>query len=485
MPGRRLHWPRTLHRSRTLHWPPGPHRPPGLRWPLRPPGRPRTRGRPGLQWPFAWLDVAWVVFSLANLVAIVVFSRWETVPFHFIWITLTLLYGFRVWSIRPTLWVLVVVMATTASAIGWDVFHGAEPVDELNEVPLMAAMFWMMVWHAQRRLAAYRESARISAENARLLTTQRRFLQDASHQLRTPITIALGHAELLASELTGSGRHDEQDIEVVVGELVRLRRLSERLLMIAAAEDPEFLHPQPLALDRFTMEALRKWMPTAERRWQLGRLDPVIVDADRERLGLAVDALLENAIRHTRDGDVIQLSVLSAGGGSAARMIITDTGAGIPPAERDHIFDRFRSGSELTDSRRTGLGLALVRAVARAHGGEALVRSTPGHGSEFEIVLPVVAPAGGLAAALPDEPGAPGPAGDTVPAVASLSGPAGASGGTVPASASPPPSQPGPGQAALEEQWRGRTRRWARPRQQPAAPPGAWCTGWEASARPG
>ena len=70
-------------------------------------------------------------------------------------------------------------------------------------------------------------------------------------------------------------------------------------------------------------------------------------------------------------------------------MIIADTGTGIPAAERAHIFDRFRSGAEPGDGRRTGLGLALVRAVARAHGGEALVRSTPGQGSEFELVLPV------------------------------------------------------------------------------------------------
>ena len=304
-------------------------------------------------------------------------------------------------------------------------------------------------------------SARISAENARLLATQRRFLQDASHQLRTPITIALGHAELLASELAGSGRAEERDIGVVVGELVRLRRLSERLLMIAAAEDPDFLRPEPVALDRFTMDVLRKWMPTAERRWQLGRLDEVVVDADRERLGLAVDALLENAIRHTRDGDVIQLSVLSAEDGSAARMIIADTGTGIPPSERDHIFDRFRSGSELGDGRRTGLGLALVRAVARAHGGEALVHSTPGHGSEFELVLPVTAPAAGLAPAAgpaPDAGAAPAGGAPAAGLTAALPGGAGAGGGTVPASAPSPPRPPGPGQTALEDQWRGRTR---------------------------
>jgi two-component system OmpR family sensor kinase len=440
VPGHRLHWP---YRLPSLRW---PHRPAGLRWP---------RGRPAPRWPFAWVDVAWGVFSVANLVAITVFAEWETVPFHFIWISLTLLYGFRVWSIKPTMWVLAVVMVTTFVAISWDVFHGLQNVDELNEVPLMAAMFGMMVWHAQRRLTAYRVSARISAENARLLATQRRFLQDASHQLRTPITIALGHAELLASELAGSGRAEERDIGVVVGELVRLRRLSERLLMIAAAEDPDFLRPEPVALDRFTMDVLRRWMPTAERRWQLGRLDEVVVDADRERLGLAMDALLENAIRHTQDGDVIQLSVLSAGDGSAARMIIADTGTGIPLSERDHIFDRFRSGSELGDGRRTGLGLALVRAVARAHGGDALVHSVPGRGSEFELVLPVTAPAAGLAPAAGDAPAGSAPAPGLT---AALPGGAGPGGGTVPASAPSPPRPPGPGQTALEDQWRGRTR---------------------------
>jgi signal transduction histidine kinase len=371
----------------------------------------------GHRWPFrsGWVDAAWVVFSAANLCAMWVFSHWETVPFHFIWISLTILYGFRVWALRPTLWVLIAVMVTTAAVLSYDVRTGAQSIDELNEVPLMAAMFWAMVWHARRRLAAEEARAAVSVENARLLATQRRFLQDASHQLRTPITIALGHAELLASELAGSGRREERDIQVVVGELARLRRLGERLLMIAAAEDPDFLRPEPVALDRFTMEVLRKWMPTAPRRWQLGRLDAVMVDADRERLGLAVDALLENAVRHTGDGDMIELSVLSAQDGQTVGMVIADSGAGIPPAECDHIFDRFRSGPGDGGGRSTGLGLALVRAVARAHGGEVLVRSTPGEGSEFELVLPVIAPFPGWPAAA-GQPGSSVPAAGTVPA---------------------------------------------------------------------
>ncbi len=379
------------------------------------------------------MDVVWALFSVANLLCILVFQHWETIPFHFIWISLTLLYGFRVWATRPTLGVLALVMVTTFGAIGWDVYRGTQSVDELNEVPLMAIMFWLMVWHAQRRLDADHERDLVSDENARLLATQRRFLQDASHQLRTPITIALGHAELLAQELTG--QIEKRDIQVVVGELTRLRRLGERLLVIAASEDPDFLRPEPIALDGFIMDVIRRWRPTADRQWQVGRLDAVTVDADRERLGLAVDALLENAVRHTGDGDMIQLSVLASAPGLPVRMIVADSGEGIAPSELEHIFDRFRTGSppsgntaagaaaagtgragtSATGSKGTGLGLSLVRAVAHAHGGDVRVRSTPGVGSEFELTLP--APAASAGALYPAVPlswsaGAPEPAPD-------------------------------------------------------------------------
>jgi len=331
------------------------------------------------------LDAVWAVFSVLNLIAIFAFAGWETVPFHFIWISFTLLYGFRTWAPRPTLWVLGVVMVATAAAIGGDVLRGAEPAAELTEVPLMAAMFLAMVWHARRKLTAEQESHLVSEENARLLATQRQFLQDASHQLRTPITIALGHAELLARGLTS--RQEGHDIQVVLGELNRLRRIAERLLVIAAAEGPEFLHPEPVALDSFIMEILRRWRPTADRRWQLGKLDKVTVRADRERLGLAIDALLENAVRHTASGDVIKLSVVAVGYGLPVRMVVSDTGQGIPAELLGHVFDRFRSGDS-GPGRGTGLGLALVRAVARAHGGDVLVHSSPGQGSEFEVLLP-------------------------------------------------------------------------------------------------
>ena len=340
-----------------------------------------------LRWPYSprVLDIGWAVFSALNLIAIYWFAYWETVPFHFIWISLTLLYGFRTWRARPTLWVLGAVMVATASGIGLDVWRGSEPPEELTEVPLMAAVFAAMAWHAHRKQAAERSHRAISEQNARLLATQQRFLQDAAHQLRTPITIALGHAELLAGDLTG--QQERQDIRVVIGELNRLRRISERLLVIAAAADPGFLHAELVALDRLTMELVRRWRPTADRRWQLGRLDRITVRADRERLGLALDALLENAVRHTDGADVIQLSVIRGWPGSHARIVVADSGSGIAPDQLPLIFDRFRTGDD-SQPRGTGLGLPLVRAVARAHGGDVTVRSTLGEGSEFELSLP-------------------------------------------------------------------------------------------------
>ena len=148
-----------------------------------------------LSWPFrpALLDAGWAAFSAVNLVAIFAFAGWETVPFHFIWISFTLVYGFRTWAPRPTLAVLGAVMATTGAAIGVDVARGAESVAELTEVPLMAAMFLAMVWHARRKLTAEQESRRFGEENARLLATQRRFSRTprTSSARRSPLRWAM------------------------------------------------------------------------------------------------------------------------------------------------------------------------------------------------------------------------------------------------------------------------------------------------------
>jgi signal transduction histidine kinase len=343
-------------------------------------------------WPTRdrWIDIAWVLFSLANLAGMLVFPSWETVPFHFIWVSLTLLYGFRVWHPRPTLAVLAFVMIATATMILIDVRSGDQPADELTEVPLMSAMFLAMVWHARRRLAATQEIERISEANVRLLEREQRFVQDASHELRTPITVALGHAELI--QRTAADPVIAEDAGVIADELMRLRRVADRLLLLAGTEDPEFLNPRRLELDAIVTDAARRWNATP-RRWRWSTMDETTALIDPERFGVALDALIENAVNHTNEDDTIEVG--TGRRGSSLVVWVRDTGVGIPAADLDRIFDRF-ARADPGRSRHTGgagLGLPIVQAIAHAHGGSVQVRSTEGTGTTFEILIPATTPA--------------------------------------------------------------------------------------------
>jgi len=343
-----------------------------------------------LEWPNRerWIDVAWVLFSLANLVAMLIIPSWETVPFHFIWVSLTVLYGFRVWRTRPTLTVLAVVMLTTGAFIGIDYAKGAQPLDEITEVPLMAAMFVAMVWHARRRLSAMEEVERVSMENLRLLERERRFVQDASHELRTPITVALGHTELIQRRATDPTI--VEDVDVIADELARLRRLVDGLLLLAGTEDPQQLHLVPVDVAEIVVDAFRRWAATP-RRWVLSAAEEAIVLADRDRLAVAFDALIENAVQHTREQDTIEVAVRRRDGAAVASF--RDTGTGIPDEDLDRIFDRF-ARADPGRSRHTGgfgLGLSIVRAIVEAHLGTVDVMSRVDVGTTFEIALPLEA----------------------------------------------------------------------------------------------
>ncbi|HVB46160.1 MAG TPA: HAMP domain-containing sensor histidine kinase [Streptosporangiaceae bacterium] len=265
-------------------------------------------------------------------------------------------------------------------------------------VPLIATLFMTMAWLAHRKILAA-DRTRIAAEADRLLRLQRQFLQDASHQLRTPITIALGHAELLAGALAD---RQQRDIHVVVGELERLRTLSDRLLLIAASQNPDFLTPEPADLGTLVAELVGRWQPTAVRRWQFGALEPAVALVDAERLGLALDALVENAVRHTREDDVIRVSVGLGDADWCASIVVEDSGDGIAESDLPHIFDRFRTITR-PGSRGTGLGLALVQAIAQGHGGEVSVQSRLGIGSRFELRVPAVRRQADASVGLADE----------------------------------------------------------------------------------
>ncbi len=347
-----------------------------------------------LRWCRAyWIDIAWVGFVGLNLVAMRLLPSWQTVPFLAIWVSLTAIYGFRLWRLQPTILTLATVTIATGGIIGVQVLKGEQDADYLAEVPLIALMFLIMVWHGRRRLAATEERLaameevqRVSQENLRLLREQHQFLQDASHELGTPITVALGHAELIEREVTSS--IVAEDARVVTEELNRLRRLSNRMLLLASAASPDFLQLAPVVAESVVIDAFDRWSHIP-RRWGLKTVAEATVNGDRDRLGLALDALLENAIAHTTADDRIEVSARLEG--SNVVLAATDSGSGIPAADLDRIFDRFaRANPRLSrESGGFGLGLAIVQAIAEAHHGSVRVNSILGQGSAFEMILPL------------------------------------------------------------------------------------------------
>jgi signal transduction histidine kinase len=332
-----------------------------------------------------WVDIAWVVFIGLNLLAMQLFLAWQTVPFLIIWVSLTGIYGFRLWRLGSTLLTVAVVTLATGGLIGWQVIRGEQDGDYLAEVPLLAMMFVVMVWHARRRAAAMDEMKRISEHNMLLLAQQRQFLQDVSHELGTPITIALGHAELI--EHAATDRAIADDARVAVDELLRMRRLANRLLLLASTDGPDFLRLAPVDVPELLVETLHRWSQ-APRRWSLGTVAEASVQADPDRLTLAVDALIENAVDHTDPDGQIELSARCDG--EQIILAVRDSGSGIPAAEVGRIFGRFAriDAGRSREIGGFGLGLAVVKAIAEAHHGSVRVQSTVGKGSVFELLLP-------------------------------------------------------------------------------------------------
>jgi signal transduction histidine kinase len=329
------------------------------------------------------VEVAWFAFSIANLLAMMRWERWETIPFHFIWVSLTLVYGFRVWQPGSTGLTLGGVAASTGVLILIDAERGTQEWGELFEVPLMSAMFLAMVWHARRRQDALGIVEQHAARLESLLERQERFLHDASHELRTPITIARGHLEVLRRTSANGG----PELDVSLDELDRMERIVERLLLLARADQPNFVAPQEVELDHFLEDVFMRWSEVAPRAWKLGSLAPGTLRADPEQLRITLDALLENAVKYSEPGDGIELTARASG--SEVVIEVSDEGIGVPDEALSRIFERFARADAARSRAQggVGLGLAIVDAIVKAHGGRSSVRRR-GRGSTFAVHLP-------------------------------------------------------------------------------------------------
>jgi signal transduction histidine kinase len=322
------------------------------------------------------IEAAWAAFAIANLVAMGLLPGWETIPFHFIWISLTLVYGFRVWRPAATNLTLLAVICATGALILQDAFTGEQLWGELFEVPLMSAMFLAMVWHARRRMDAL---AVVESQAAR----QERFLHDASHELRTPVTIARGHLDVLRR----TNGHGAPEIDVALDELDRIEQILERLLLLAKADQPDFVVLEEIDLEAFLEDVFIRWSEVAPRGWRLGAIAHGTLSADPEGLRCALDALLENAVKYTDPGDAIELR--SSRRAEGVVIEVADGGCGIPQEALGKIWERF-ARADAARSRAhggVGLGLAIVDAISKAHNGRCTVRVADGT-TTFALFLP-------------------------------------------------------------------------------------------------
>lgn len=218
--------------------------------------------------------------------------------------------------------------------------------------------------------------------------SQQEFIRDASHELRTPITVIQGQLETLNYRL----ERQPQIFKLVMDELDRMGRLVNDLLLLAKAERPDFLRPKPEELDWLTEELYLKARLLAERDWQLESKGLSPVTLDRQRFTQAVINLVQNAVRHTQPGDTIAIGSTSKDG--YLHFWVKDTGEGIAPADQERIFQRFARATNVDQDDRlegAGLGLAIVEAIVNAHGGWIAQPSQLGHGSTFTLVMPLIA----------------------------------------------------------------------------------------------
>jgi signal transduction histidine kinase len=223
---------------------------------------------------------------------------------------------------------------------------------------------------------------------------QRAFLADATHELRTPLTVIRGQLEALTAQADPPAAEVRRVERLVQAEIARIARLVDDLLLLAKAEQAEFLRPEAIDLEPYVHEIWDGVTLLAPRRFELGPVPTGTLSADPDRLAQALRNLLANAIAHTApEHGLVRLDVQRAGPERLC-FLVSDDGPGIPAAERERVFERFHR----TDAARnrasggTGLGLAIVRAIAEAHGGSAFVREPPTRGACIELELPRFAP---------------------------------------------------------------------------------------------
>lgn len=214
--------------------------------------------------------------------------------------------------------------------------------------------------------------------------SQRNFINDAGHELRTPITIIQGHLELMGDD----PQEQEETKALIDDELQRMSRFVNDLILLAKAERSDFLQLETIDTRSFIEEVFAKATALAPRKWQLVNKGAGKMVGDRQRITGALINLAQNATQHTQESDLVEIGCAVTR--QAVRFWVRDTGTGIAPVDQQRIFERFaRASDSYRRSEGAGLGLAIVRAIVEAHHGTVELVSQLSVGSTFSLVLPL------------------------------------------------------------------------------------------------
>lgn len=238
----------------------------------------------------------------------------------------------------------------------------------------------------------YRQHVRIR-ELARLEKFRREFVADVSHELKTPLTGILGAADLLDEMGENGGNGGKKLLALISREAKRLDALAQGILDLARLERAdEAVHKTPTDLAELVRDVVESLQPQAEEKGittavRLHLSSSPLVLCDAQLISRAVSNLVGNALRHSGSKDVV-VSVGRAG--HEVRIVVEDHGRGIPPEEAKRVFERFHrvDPARAAETGGAGLGLAIVRRIARLHGGEVTLAAASPSGCRFTLALP-------------------------------------------------------------------------------------------------
>jgi signal transduction histidine kinase len=322
----------------------------------------------------------------ANVVALVLLSGPETAPIHVLLALAATYYAVRPPRTIPIRDALGFGAVLTLAMIGNELLEGIEPVNDVYEAWLIVAFLVGFGWLAIRRAQTATALENLVTERERLLRRQERLMHDLSHELRTPVTIARGHLEVLGRS---GGEEAQSAAHVALDELARVDRIVERLVLLARAERGRLVELGEVDAEPFLEDVLLRWSATADRAWRLGPVPSGTLHADPDALRIAIDALLENAVKYTEPGDLIELQARAEGEDLVIE--VADSGPGVPLDAAESIFQR---SSRAREGARPGLGigLAIVDAIATAHEGSVTLEPSTS-GSRFALRIPGFEPA--------------------------------------------------------------------------------------------